>query len=997
MPGHVRYRQLASLGIGLAASGIAAWLSAAGVIGDFEGRALDLRFRLRRDLPASDRIVHVDITDRTLEQVGPWPWDWRLHALLVDTLCELGAEQIGFDIEFRRPHRAWSPVPSPSDLDLPLGLRALGGYAGQVIDEPSALERALRASGRTWVAYALHLLPPEWPRERLERAARAVLEAAPETGDAALLSRYPGLAAVTLRPALWLRLRPLIEADFTLDASALASRAGLPVERVGEILESVKRDVARERVGAYLAAHPEAGVGEVLEAVLGTRSAPGSDADTVRWAYRWWQGARAVLSHGYAEAGRGTALLPHVASMLPPHPRVAGAARGSGFTYFEAEADGTVRRIPLLVRMGDRILPQLGFAMALAALGVSADELRIDPGGRWIEWPDPHGRGGWTRARLDGRGRVLVNWYTPPATYGLPRSGGWAQVFEHIPAARVMEIPINRLLMERNREVLAERYGDLIRRVMPEAAQEYADLRARAAETRERLRRSPDDAAAKWQQEEIEAALKELEREALSRLEAVAKSVDPESPEAAELRALARDLAGGDLAAQIEQSNARLEAAVRQRAAELRPMVEGRIVLVGYTATALADMKPTPLFPATPGVLVHSNVINMVLNGRIPYSAPHSVDVAVILLCGAVVTGCVSYLRPGASVVVLVGLMGGYAAINTWVVFGRMDCHLDLMGSELAMVASGLGVMAYRWLTEFRGKRELGRALASYTSPAIARQLVEEIDEATLDPVEREVTCFFSDLEGFTGIAERLGPQRTREVLDPYLSAMSAVLIEHHAIVNKFIGDGIFAFFNAPIYPLERHAEAACAAALASLRALEAVVGGEPVAGQMPLKMRIGLASGRAFVGNYGSASKLDYTVIGDTVNLASRLESANKVFGTQILVSESVRSACEERFVFRPLGAIRVVGRSEPASVFELVGERGAVTEQQERHCQAFAALVEAFARGRWAQARAYLEEARQLMPQDRAVAVYERLIAEYEARPLPEAWRGQIVLTEK
>ena len=264
-----------------------------------------------------------------------------------------------------------------------------------------------------------------------------------------------------------------------------------------------------------------------------------------------------------------------------------------------------------------------------------------------------------------------------------------------------------------------------------------------------------------------------------------------------------------------------------------------------------------------------------------------------------------------------------------------------------------------------------------------------------------EVTCFFSDLADFTALSEQhLDPATTRSVLNPYLETMSAVLNARSALINKFMGDGIFAFFNSPVYPCRGHARQACEAAIDSQRALRELIDrrrGSPLAGVFgQLRMRIGIASGPVYVGDYGSQNKLDYTCMGDTVNLAARLEPANKVFGTSILVSGPTREAAGDGLVFRRLGSLQVKGKKIAVPVYELLGRSADVPAEAIEYADRFGAAVDLFQSRRWEEAgRAFasLLEHRD----DRAARRYAELAAGYRIAPPPDNWNGAIELTEK
>jgi adenylate cyclase len=306
-----------------------------------------------------------------------------------------------------------------------------------------------------------------------------------------------------------------------------------------------------------------------------------------------------------------------------------------------------------------------------------------------------------------------------------------------------------------------------------------------------------------------------------------------------------------------------------------------------------------------------------------------------------------------------------------------------------------------RYLVTDRQRRRFSKAVAQYVSPAMARRIGESNSNLSFAPGEAVVSCLFSDLAGFTRLSEKLGPAGTRAVLNPYLESMSSALHRHNALINKFMGDGIFAFFNPPILPCPAHEIAACEAALDSRKALAELIArhaGTPLAESFgQLAMRMGIASGRVFVGDYGSESKLDYTCVGDVVNLAARLESANKQFGTAILVSGPTRVAAGTRFLFRHLGMVRVQGQARGEAIYELLGRRGEVDGILEAHAELFDHAVLAFSSRDWTEAVTGFEECLQYRPDDLAAQRYLPIIRHCRQNPPPDDWSGIVELTEK
>jgi adenylate cyclase len=234
-------------------------------------------------------------------------------------------------------------------------------------------------------------------------------------------------------------------------------------------------------------------------------------------------------------------------------------------------------------------------------------------------------------------------------------------------------------------------------------------------------------------------------------------------------------------------------------------------------------------------------------------------------------------------------------------------------------------------MTEGKEKRQVAQAFSQYLSPLVIHDLLNDPRGLRLGGQSRDITVFFSDIEKFSTFSEKMTDPELVDYLNVYLTAMTDLILEHRGLVDKYVGDAIMAFWGAPeLLPID--ATQACLAALDQLEALPALNEKFRSQGKPVLRFRAGLNRGPATVGNMGSTTRFSYTAMGDTVNTASRLEGANKFFGTSVMVSESVRAAAGSGFVTRRLGSVLLVGKGVPIEVHELVGRRGKVPEERLR-----------------------------------------------------------------
>ena len=373
-------------------------------------------------------------------------------------------------------------------------------------------------------------------------------------------------------------------------------------------------------------------------------------------------------------------------------------------------------------------------------------------------------------------------------------------------------------------------------------------------------------------------------------------------------------------AAAVIQSELRLEAGEEPVVdpADLR----GKYVLLGFSAPGLLDLRPTPLSRVSPGVVIHATVLDDLLGDDFlrpfPRPAAGAGIVLLALLTALLLTAGWGPWRQGLATVLLVGLPFGigllaYRAGWWWPVLPHAT------GAALAVV----GALAWNYATEGRQKRFLRQAFRHYLSPAVIDRLTADPSALRLGGERRELTIMFSDLAGFTTLSEGLDPEELTALLNDYLTDMTDIILEEGGTLDKYEGDAILAFWNAPLDQPD-HARRACRAAVRCQRRLAERREEFRRRCGRDLHARIGLHTGEVVVGNMGSRQRFDYTVLGDAANLASRLEGANKAFGTATLISDATREAAGDTILCRPLGRARVVGRREPVPVFELAGLAG-------------------------------------------------------------------------
>jgi adenylate cyclase len=354
-----------------------------------------------------------------------------------------------------------------------------------------------------------------------------------------------------------------------------------------------------------------------------------------------------------------------------------------------------------------------------------------------------------------------------------------------------------------------------------------------------------------------------------------------------------------------------------------------RIVFVGATAQGTYDLRVTPVSPILPGVEKHANVAENILEGRhlVRPDWVELAELAGIVAWPLLLALLLPRLRPVASLGAAVAAWALLFAATHWAF--RRGIWLPLVYPTLALALTFVAVTVYRFLTEERQRLWTRRAFQQYVSPEVVDLIVRSPAALRFGGEVRSVTVLFTDIRDFTTFTERNDPQEVLRTLREYLTRMTDCVLREGGTLDKYIGDAVMAVFGAPIATPD-HAVRACRAALAMLAELEQLNARWSAEGREPLRMGVGINTGEMVVGNLGSEQLFDYTVVGDGVNVAARLESLNKEYGTArpIILSEETRRAADGLIEARRLGEVIVKGKTKPVVVYELVGCSSAVAQ---------------------------------------------------------------------
>ena len=411
----------------------------------------------------------------------------------------------------------------------------------------------------------------------------------------------------------------------------------------------------------------------------------------------------------------------------------------------------------------------------------------------------------------------------------------------------------------------------------------------------------------------------------------------------------------------IQTENASSIFASLNRMGEEKPPIvpletfKDRVVFIGLNAAGREDISPSPVSDIMPGVEMQATACANILGDEFLRELDGPVRLGFWVLVG-VLSGllCFGIWRAvpagGAVVALLVALTGGscLAYRSGWV--------LDLFFPCAVVGTTYFAAVLSAYLTEGKAKREVSRAFGQYLSPVVIRELMASPHALKLGGETRDIAVYFSDIAGFSTFSEGMSAHELVSFLNEYLSVMTDIILESRGVVDKYVGDLIMAFWGAPLV-VERPGRVACLAVLEQRKAMVKLQQKFLAEGRPPFDFRTGLNLGPATIGNMGSTRRFNYTAMGDTVNLASRLEGANKHFGTSVLMTESVRESAGDAVVARKIGKVQVVGKSVPTMVYELISSPDEIAPEAKKRLDRYHVALEHLEGGKSAEALGELE----------------------------------------
>ncbi|MBU1040179.1 MAG: adenylate/guanylate cyclase domain-containing protein [Proteobacteria bacterium] len=416
--------------------------------------------------------------------------------------------------------------------------------------------------------------------------------------------------------------------------------------------------------------------------------------------------------------------------------------------------------------------------------------------------------------------------------------------------------------------------------------------------------------------------------------------------------------------------------------------LDGKIAFIGTSAAGLKDLRTTPFSPVYPGVETHATIVDNILTQdfiSIPNYAP-AVEVLCTILAGITITLLVAWARAVWLLLPLAGMAFGMWEGSAYMM-ASARVYISPLYAYIILAANFALLTLLKFWREEKQKKFIHGAFSHYLAPAVIKQIYDSPESLSLQGQEKEVTVMFSDVRGFTTMSEKLTPTQVTDLLHDYLTPMTRVITSNMGTLDKFIGDAIMAFWNAPV-DVPDHQKKAMASALQMFKHLDTLNEGFKEKFGLTIKIGVGLHCGRVRVGNMGSADLFDYTLIGDNVNLTSRLESLTKYYGQILLVSQAMKESCGGDYAYVEMDSVRVKGKSEPITIYTAMTheDRAAKKEGFDRYEEALA-LFKAM---RFGEAEDIFIELKTKGFEEVLCAMYEERCQHLKEEPPGEGWDG-------
>jgi adenylate cyclase len=649
-----------------------------------------------------------------------------------------------------------------------------------------------------------------------------------------------------------------------------------------------------------------------------------------------------------------------------PIPELMDAASSFGFVDNDADLDGAHRRVRLIRVFQDRIYLHLSLISFLRMCGSDIEDLVIEPGTAITIRNAVHpvdGQRRDVRIPVDKSCAIYFDWI-----------GDFDQTARSVSAHALIEYPF-----------YAEQFEmQLMLKDMVSGKSERAELSAELDTLKTSILEEKDLST--------RFSLRQEYRRRLVRYQALIQTYLDESQK--ELEDLeSRKKAGDDIDPESLASIQTLITAI-----SIKTQVEylfDSVAVIGLTATGTQDEGITPLSNNYWMVGSYPTAINTLARGMFIRTVPKHLEWAAM---GALAIALAWFIHDRSAKIALlsIGLLVVLANGAALGLFFYSYIWIDQLSLNLALLLPSALIIVTKFAGEEEQRQFIQGAFSKYLSQDVIDRIIADPEALRLGGDSCRITTFFSDIAGFSGISEKLNAEGLVQLLNEYLSEMTDIIMGNQGTVDKYEGDAIMAFWGAPL-AFPDHAYQACFSAVQMQRRLAELREGWRAQGRHELRVRMGLNTGDAVAGNMGSRTRMNYTVMGDSVNLASRLEGANKVYGTYAMVSHYTHQAVEDQFRFRELDTIRVVGKKEPITVYELIETPEAVPEKKQELLRHYEGGMALYKQRRWKDAKNNFARALKLDLEDQPSKLYFVRCRAFLQAPPPDSWDGVSNLSSK
>ncbi|MFP4303139.1 MAG: CHASE2 domain-containing protein [Spirochaetaceae bacterium] len=673
---------------------------------------------------------------------------------------------------------------------------------------------------------------------------------------------------------------------------------------------------------------------------------------------------------------------PDIRPAIPP---VIEGAAGLGFPNVIVDEDGVRRRINLVGRYDEHYFAQLVFRPLLDVL---QNPNVVVERNRFILEDAVHPDEEEPRRIVIPRandGSMLIHW--PKATFiDSFRHISYYELVYHdeqladlIHNLSIMEESGYLQYYEGDRDLLrAYDYAESIREDVlaggdPEQAEEYQEVRTYFFEEAGNL---------------LSGGAQET---LLSELEAVLESEGLSEGQREELEALREEIP------QVFESTAGIYENVMETRNTVEEAVAGSYVIIGFTGTGTTDIGVNPFEKEYMNVGTHAAIVNTILTEDFIDDTPWWYSGLVAAILGLAVALIIQKRSPQMSLIV--GLVVILLTVGgSYLFFATAHTYFRVLPPTLTVLVTAVAISLLKFLAIGKEKNFIRNAFSHYLSNEVINEILTDPQMLALGGQKKELTALFTDVKGFSSISEKLDPHDLVKLLNRYLSEMSDIILQLKGTIDKYEGDAIICFFGAPLN-FEDHPSKACLSAI-RMKKMERYLNDHFLEEQISpsaLYTRIGINTGEMIVGNMGTQNRMDYTIMGHSVNLAARLEGVNKQYGTWILMSQATYEQTDDKFEVRQLDRVRVVGVSEPVRLYELLDEKGTLDQETRNLCEGYTEAHGLFEERNWEEAQKRFSELAAMYPEDGPVKYYLERCKSFMKKPPAEDWDGVFNLTRK